>query len=54
MDIRFDIAGNLCAQIKAGALSNVELLPGFIAQIETSDHFTSVDTVSGFEGRPCR
>jgi hypothetical protein len=54
MDIRFDMAGNPCAQNRAGALSSVELLSGFIARIEASDHFTSVDAVSGFEERPCR
>jgi Asp-tRNA(Asn)/Glu-tRNA(Gln) amidotransferase A subunit family amidase len=51
MDIRFDIAGNLCAQIRTGALSSVEILSGFIARIEALDHSTSVIAVSGFEGR---
>jgi hypothetical protein len=31
--IQFDTAGNLCAQIRSGALSRIEVLSQFIARI---------------------
>jgi Asp-tRNA(Asn)/Glu-tRNA(Gln) amidotransferase A subunit family amidase len=52
MCIQFDTVGNLCAQIRAGALSSVEVLSRSIARIETFDDSINVVAVSDFKERP--
>jgi hypothetical protein len=51
MDIRSDMAGNLRAQMRVGVPLSVEMRCSLVAEIETSDRFTSACAVSGFEGR---
>jgi Asp-tRNA(Asn)/Glu-tRNA(Gln) amidotransferase A subunit family amidase len=52
MGIQFDTVGNLCAQIRAGALSSVEVLSKLIARIATFDESTNVVVVTNFKERP--
>ncbi len=54
MGIQFDTAGNLCAQIRAGALSSVEVLSKLIARSGTFDDSTNVVAMSDFKERPVR
>ncbi|MCP4615689.1 MAG: hypothetical protein GY844_04565 [Bradyrhizobium sp.] len=52
MGIRFETAGNLCAQSRAEALSTVEVLSELVARIETFDDSINVVAVSDFKERP--
>jgi Asp-tRNA(Asn)/Glu-tRNA(Gln) amidotransferase A subunit family amidase len=52
MGIQFDTVGNLCAQIRAGALSSVEVFSNLIARIETFDDSINVVAVSDFKEQP--
>ena len=52
MDVQLDTAGNLCAQIGAGALLSVEVLSRDIALIETFDDSIDIVALSDLKGRP--
>jgi hypothetical protein len=52
MSIQFDTASYLCGQIRAGALSSVELLSRLIARIGTFDDSINVVALSDFKERP--
>jgi hypothetical protein len=53
MGIQFDV-GDLCAQIRAGAPSSVEVLSKLIAGTGTFDDSTNVVAMSDFKERPVR
>jgi Asp-tRNA(Asn)/Glu-tRNA(Gln) amidotransferase A subunit family amidase len=46
MGIQFNTVGNLCAQIRADALSSVEVFSSLIARIETFDDSVNVVALS--------
>jgi Asp-tRNA(Asn)/Glu-tRNA(Gln) amidotransferase A subunit family amidase len=52
MGVQYDTIGNLCAQIRAGALSSVVVLSKLIARIETFDDSIIVVAVSDFKEQP--
>lgn len=51
MGIQFDTVG-MCAQIRAGAPSSIEVLSTLIAPIEMFDDSINVAGVSAFKERP--
>ena len=51
MGIQFDTAGHLCPQIRASALSSIEVLSKLIARIGTFDNSINVGAVSDFKER---
>jgi len=54
MGIQFDAVGDLCAQIRAGAPSSVEVLSKLIARTGTFDDSTNVVAMSDLKERPVR
>ena len=53
MAIQLDMADYPTAQIRIGARSNVEILPGFIVLNEAFDSLTDVVAVNDFRERLC-
>jgi Asp-tRNA(Asn)/Glu-tRNA(Gln) amidotransferase A subunit family amidase len=53
MGVQFGTTGNLCAQIRAGALSSVEVLSKLFSRIETFDSINVV-AESDFKERHVR
>ena len=52
MGIQFDTVGDLCAQIRAGALSSFKVLSKLIARLETFDNSINAVAESDFKERP--
>jgi hypothetical protein len=51
MGVQYDTIANLCARIRAGALSDVVVLSALIARIGTFDDSIIVVAVSDFKER---